>query len=58
MPSAVWPDDGIKSCQSSPQNCPKSSHTLLRNSDIIRNYPKSDQNIWATFVSQFVAKNL
>ena len=40
-----------------PQNCPKYSHTFFHNSDIIRNSPKSHQNIWVTFVRQFVAKN-
>ena len=25
----VWPYDGIKNCLISPQNCPKSSHTLI-----------------------------
>ena len=33
------------------------SHTCYKNSDIIRNSPKS-QNNWATFARQFVAKNL
>ena len=58
--STVWPDDGIKSCPISPQNCPKSSHTLFTHyySDIIWNSPKSHQNFWATFVRQFVAKNV
>ena len=31
---------------------------FLRNSDIIRNSPKNHQNIWPTFVRQFVAKYL
>ena len=31
---------------------------FLHNKDIIRNSPKIHQNIWATFVRQFVAKKL
>ena len=46
----VRPDDGIK-------KFPKSSHTFLHKSDIIRNSPKSHQNIWNTFARQFVAQN-
>ena len=30
----------------------------LRYSDIIRNSPKSHQNMWDTFMEEFVAKNL
>ena len=55
----VWPDEGIKSCLISPQNCTKKVDThFLHKSDIIRNNPKSHHNISATFVTQFVAKNL
>ena len=31
---------------------------FLQYSDIIRNSPKSHQNMWATFMGEFVAKNL
>ena len=31
---------------------------FLHNSDILRNSPKSHQNIWDTFMGEFVAKNL
>ena len=36
----------------------KETTLFLHDSDIIRNGPKSRQNIWATFVRRFVAKNL
>ena len=54
----VWPDDGIKSCLISPKNCSKRATLFLLKSDIICNSPKSNQNIWATIVRQFAAKNL
>ena len=42
-----------------PQKLPEKVAThFLHNRDIIRNSPKSYQHIWATFVRQFVAKNL
>ena len=40
-----------------PKIAPKEATHFLHNSDIITISPKSHQNIWATFVSQFVAKN-
>ena len=54
----MWLDDGIKSGLISPKNCPKGSHTLLHNSDNIRNSPQSHQNIWVTFVRQFFCQEL
>ena len=51
---AVWTDDGLKSYLISPRKIAQKVATLfLRN----RFSPKSQQNIWATFVRQFVAKN-
>ena len=43
-----WPDDGIKSYLLFLKNCPKSCHPHFHNSYIIRNSPKSHQNILAT----------
>ena len=52
---AVWPDDGMKNYLISPKNAQNVATHLLHNGDIIRNSPKWHQNIWATFVWQFVA---
>ena len=52
---AVWPDDGIKKWPNFGQ---KVATHFLHNSGIIRNSPKSHQNIWTTFVRQIVAKKL
>ena len=54
----VWLDDGIKNCLNLPQIAQKVGTHFLNQSDIIRNSPKSYQNIWSTFASQFVVKNL
>ena len=55
----MWPDDGIKSCLISPPPIAQKVAThVLPNSDIKGNCTKSHQNIWATFATQFVAKNL
>ena len=54
----MWPDDGIKSCLIFPKIAQKVATHFFNNSDNIRNSPKSHQHIWATFVTQFAAKNL
>ena len=55
---AMWPDAGFKNCLISPQIAQKVATHFLNKRDIIRNSPKSHQNIWTTFARQFVAKNL
>ena len=53
---AVWTDDGLKSYLFSQKNAQNIATIFLRNRN--RNSPKSQQNSWATFVRQFVAKSL
>ena len=55
----AWPDEGMKKLPNFPQKiAPKVATYFLHNSDVIRNRPKSHQNIWAAFARVFVAKKL
>ena len=53
----VWLDPGIKIAQFPREIAQNVDTHFLNNRVIIKNNPKTHQNIWATFVRQFVAKN-
>ena len=53
----VWPDVGVKRLPNCFHKLPKVSSAVFTLIDLFQNSPKSQQSFWATFVSEFIAKN-
>ena len=54
----VWPNDEIKSCLIFPNNTQKVAKTYYTWKFYDLNRPRIYQDIWATFVREFVTKNI
>ena len=54
---SVWPDVGVKRLPNCFHKLPKVSSAVFTLIGLFQNSPKSQQSFWATFVSEFIAKN-